>query len=151
MSNGQLPARDPGLELKPGALPHLPLEGNADPSLIQQQRTRVLGGIEREKASGHQEASRPLGEDEIFPTAPAETLRGTIGRRPGLAGQAGARPQPTDDDEAASIIAQQENAERRIVVHQQAAFSIEQPAPRREDRYLTDAIGLGELAVISRT
>jgi hypothetical protein len=99
--------RDVEVRLKPGALPHLPLEGSADPSLIHQQRTRVLGGIEREKASGLHEASQPLGEDEIFPTAPAEALRGSIGEMPGRPGQA-AGLTPSEDDEAASIIAEQE-------------------------------------------
>ena len=108
IANGQLPTRDPGLQLKPGALPHLPLEGSADPALIQQQRSRVLGGIEREETSGQREASRPLGEDQIFPTAPAETLRGSVGEMPGVAGQAAAQPESAEDDEAASIIAEQE-------------------------------------------
>src|SRR5690349_4936532 len=92
ISNVELPTRDPGLDLKPGALPHVPLEGSADPSLIHQQRTRVLGGIEQEKASGLHEASRPLGEDEILPTAPAEALHGSNGEMSGRAGQA-AEPQ----------------------------------------------------------
>src|SRR5260370_10863110 len=98
--------RDVEVHLKSGALPHLPLEGNADPALIQQQRSRVLGGVEREKMSGHQEAGRPLGEDEIFPAAPAETLRGSIAEMPRGAGHAVAQPKPADDDEAASIVAQ---------------------------------------------
>jgi hypothetical protein len=100
--------RDVEVHLKPGTLPHLPLEGNADPALIHQQRSSVLGGVEREKASGHQDATRPLGEDEIFPTTPAETLRGSIGEMPGGAGHVAAQPKPAEDDEAASIVAQQE-------------------------------------------
>src|SRR5260370_10752510 len=100
--------RDLEVHLKPGALPHLPLEGNADPVFIQQHRARVLGGLEREKAGGQQEAGRPLGEDEIFPTGPAETLRASIGEMPGGAGHAAAQPKPAEDDEAASIVAQQE-------------------------------------------
>jgi hypothetical protein len=108
IADGQLPTRDPGLELKPGTLPHLPLEGSADPALLQQQRSRVVSGIEREKASGHENASRPLGEDEIFPTAPAERLRGSVGEIPRAVGQAAGQLKPAEDDEAASIIAQQE-------------------------------------------
>jgi hypothetical protein len=106
--SGQLPTRDPGLVLKPGPLPHLPREGNADPALIHQQRSQLLGGIEREKASGQLEAGRPLGEDEIFPTAPAEVLRASIGEKPGGIGQAAVPAKPGDDDEVAAIIAQQE-------------------------------------------
>ena len=106
--SGLLATRDPGLELKPGPLPHLPLEGNADPALIQQQHSWLLGGLEREKASGQQEAGRPLGEDEIFPTAPAETLRASMGEKPGGRGEAATQPKSGEDDEAASIVAQQE-------------------------------------------
>src|SRR5260370_3723177 len=100
--------RDLEVHLKPGALPHLPLEGNADPVFIQQHRARVLGGLEREKAGGQQEAGRPLGEEEILRTAPAETLHASIGERPGGAGHAAAQPKPAEDDEAASSVAQQE-------------------------------------------
>jgi len=108
ISNGQLPTRDPALEIKPGPLPHVPLEGSADPALVHQQHTQTLGAVEREHASGRQEAARPLGEDEIFPTAPAETLRGSVGTMPAGAGQVAAPAKPAEDDEAASIIAGQE-------------------------------------------
>jgi len=91
-----------------GTLPHLPLEGNADPALIHQQHARVVSSVEREHVGGRQDATRPLGEDQIFPTAPAETLRGSIGEMPGRAGRAAAQPKPAEDDEAPSIIAQQE-------------------------------------------
>src|SRR5438876_9011256 len=101
-------ARD--VQVRPGgdSLPHLPLEGNADPALVHQQHARVLSSVEREHVSGRQNAMRPLGEDEIFPTAPAETLRGSIGETASRAGAAAAQPKPAEDDEAASIIAQQE-------------------------------------------
>ena len=108
--DGQLPTRDPGLELKPGPLPQLSLYGNADPASVQQRRSRLLSGLERERAGGQQEAGRPLGEDEIFPIAPAETLMASVGQAPGGAGQASAPPKPSEDDEAASIIAQDEKS-----------------------------------------
>src|SRR5260370_40224270 len=121
--------RDLEVHLKPGALPHLPLEGNADPVFIKQQRSRVLGGLEREKASGQQEAGRPLGEDEIFPTAPAETLRASIGEMPGGAGNAAAQPKPAEDDEAASIIAQQA---KRAEIHSAGRTGLASLAAQRE-------------------
>jgi hypothetical protein len=108
LTNGQLPTRDPSLELKPGPLPHIPLEGNADPGSVQQHRSRLLGTLERESAANRQEAGRPLGEDEIFPIAPAEMLHGSVGEMPGGAGQGAAQPTPSEDDETASVIAQQE-------------------------------------------
>ena len=106
--NGQLPTRDPGLELKAGALPHLPLEGTANPAVVHQQRGNVVGHLEREHAAAQRDAAKPMGEDEIFPSAPAEMLRAGVGAAPGAAGQPAAAPKPGQDGEAASIIAQQE-------------------------------------------
>jgi hypothetical protein len=97
-----------GLELKPGPLPQLPLEGSADPASVQQQRSHLRAGLEREHMSGQQNAAQPLGEDEIFPTVPAETLRAAVAQSPGANGHAAGAPEGTDDDQAASIIAEQE-------------------------------------------
>src|SRR2546425_3263608 len=47
-----------------GTLPHLPLQGNADPALIHQQHARVVSSVEREHVGGRQDATRPLGEDQ---------------------------------------------------------------------------------------
>jgi len=104
--NGQLPTHDPGLELKPGPLPHLPLEGTADPAVVQQQHSHVLSGMEREHAAGQRDAAQPMGEDEIFPTVPAETLRAAVAEAPGANGHGS--PPAAEDDDAASIVAQQE-------------------------------------------
>ena len=106
--DGQLPTRDPGLELKPGPLPHLPLEGSADPASVQQHRAHLRTGLEREHSSGQQEAAQPLGEDEIFPTVPAETLRAAVAQSPGANGHAAGAPDASGDDQATSIIAEQE-------------------------------------------
>ena len=40
----EVPRPDPDLEIKPGAVPRLPLEGNADPAAVQQQRGHILMG-----------------------------------------------------------------------------------------------------------
>jgi hypothetical protein len=106
--DGQLPTRDPGLELKPGPVPHLPLEGSADPGSVQQHRANLRTGLEREHASGQQEAAQPLGEDEVFPTVPAETLRAAVAQAPGANGHAAGAPGAPDDGQAPSIIAEQE-------------------------------------------
>ena len=100
--NGQLPAHDPGLDLKPGPLPDLPLSGNADPAAVQQQHSHVLNSMEREHAAGQRDAAQPMGEDEIFPAAPAETLRAAVTQAPGGNGH-GAAPS-AEDDESASIV-----------------------------------------------
>src|SRR3989442_12329295 len=83
-------------------LPHLPLQGNADPALIHHQQARVLSSVEREHVGGRQDAMRPLGEDQVFPTAPSETLRGSIGEAP-RPGNPATQPKPADDAQTASI------------------------------------------------
>ncbi|MEA2633928.1 MAG: hypothetical protein QOH92_695 [Chloroflexota bacterium] len=94
--------------LKPGPLPQLPLEGSADPAAVQQHRSQLRTGLEREHTGGQQEAAQPLGEDELFPTVPAETLRATVAQSPGANGHAAGAPGAAEDDQAASIIAEQE-------------------------------------------
>lgn len=92
-----------------GPAPRLPLEGSSDPAAVQQQRTHVLAALERQQISGQQQAAQPMGENEIFPTAPPETLRAAVATAPGSNGHAPASP-PAEDEEAVSIIAQQERA-----------------------------------------
>ncbi|TMF85722.1 MAG: hypothetical protein E6I07_10175, partial [Chloroflexi bacterium] len=104
----EVPRPDPGLELKPGAAPRLPLEGNADPAAVQQQRGHILMGLGREHTAGQQDAAQPMGEDELFPTAPAETLRAAVPAAPGANGQSAGAPTAGDEDGAESIIARQE-------------------------------------------
>ncbi|TMC62502.1 MAG: hypothetical protein E6J16_11300, partial [Chloroflexota bacterium] len=101
-------ASDSGLELKPGPLPQLPLEGSADPGSVQQHRSHLRAGLELEHKSGQQDAAHPLGEDEIFPTVPAETLRAAVAQSPGANGHAAGAPEGAEDDQAASIIAEEE-------------------------------------------
>jgi len=108
IQNGQLPVRDPGLELRPGPLPRLPLEGSADPAAVQQHHSQLRTGLEREHTSGQREVAQPLGEDEVFPTVPAETLRAAVAQSPGANGHAASAPGAAEDDQAASIIAEQE-------------------------------------------
>ena len=104
----ELPRPDPGLELKAGAAPRLPLEGNADPAAVQRQRGHTLMGLGREHTAGQRDAAQPMGEDELFPTAPAETLRATVAVAPGANGPSAGAPMAGDDEDAASIIARQE-------------------------------------------
>jgi hypothetical protein len=111
LRDGQLPTRDPGLELQPGPLPHLPLEGSAGPATVQQQRGHLLAGLAREHASGQHDAVQPLGEDELYPSASAETLQAAVASKPSANGHAAEAPGAAEDEEAASIIAQQEKGD----------------------------------------
>jgi hypothetical protein len=101
------PAEAADVEVKPGPSPRLPLEGNADPASVHQHRTLLSSALEREHTVGRQAAAQPLGEDQIYPSVPAETLRAAVSAATGSRGEAPAAPL-ADEDEAASIIAQQE-------------------------------------------
>ena len=106
-----LPARDPALGLSVGAAPQLPLEGNADPKQVHEQRGHLNQGLQHESAEGRQQASAPMGEEEIFPTVPDEALNAEVAPA-GTAGVAtAAAPPPAGGpdggDENASILAGQ--------------------------------------------
>src|SRR5438132_1087748 len=106
-----LPARDPALGLSVGAAPQLPLEGNADPKQVHEQRGHLNQGRQHESAEGRQQASAPMGEEEIFPTVPADALNTEVvtAGTAGVATAAAPPPPggPDGGDENASILAGQ--------------------------------------------
>lgn len=115
-----LPTSDPGLQqVSASAPPHLELQGNADPQQTQQQRGELEKGIADAHSKGQQELAQPMGENEIYPKVPQETLRAEgIGGGGGAAGGAakaaegGAAGGGEAGDEAVSIIAQQEHGQQ---------------------------------------
>jgi hypothetical protein len=88
-----LPTRDPGLQqVSAGAPPRLELEGNADPQQAQQQRAELEKGVTDAHVKGQQDLAQPMGENEIYPQVPQETLRAEgIGGGGGGAGGAAAQ------------------------------------------------------------
>ncbi|AFZ21581.1 eCIS core domain-containing protein [Allocoleopsis franciscana] len=116
-----LPTSDPGLQqVSACAPPHLELQGNADPQQAQQQRGELEKGIADAHSKGQQELAQPMGENEIYPKVPQETLRaeGIGGGGGATAGGAakvaegGATGGGEAGDEAVSIIAQQEHGQQ---------------------------------------
>jgi len=116
-----LPTRDPGLQqVSAGAPPRLELEGNADPQQAQQQRAELEKGVTDAHVKGQQDLAQPMGENEIYPQVPQETLRAEgIGGGGGGAGGAAAQAAGgtaaagggAGGDDAVSIIAQQEHSQ----------------------------------------
>ncbi|MFI2367898.1 DUF4157 domain-containing protein [Streptomyces sp. NPDC018833] len=84
-----LPTTDKGLQgAKVGDAPKLPLKDDSDPERTEKQ-TKLLDDKSAElHASGRDDAARPMGEDQIFPDVPKETLTAKIGggKRPGSEG-----------------------------------------------------------------
>ncbi len=111
-----LPTRDPSLEqVSAGSPPPLELAGDADPKQAQEQRTKLEKGVADAHTQGQQDLAQPMGENEIYPKVPQETLRaegigggGAAGGGAAAKGAGGEGLGGAAGDDAVSIIAQQE-------------------------------------------
>jgi hypothetical protein len=74
-----LPTTDPALNVTAGDPPTLDLAGDADPTLVADQRAKVDQGTTDARVQGQADAAEPLGENNIYPTVPAETLKADTG------------------------------------------------------------------------
>ena len=121
----QLPTRDPGLAVPAAPAPRVQLDGGADPGTVDAQAAETEGDVGAAAGQATADAAHPLGEDELYPTAPPETLQADVsgggdstGGGGGAGAAAGAAPAETED-EAASIITHQEHGgEVRSAVQQ---------------------------------
>jgi hypothetical protein len=84
-----LPTRDPALNTTVGTAERVPLKDDTDPGLTDRQRANLDNKNAELKAAGREDSAREMGERQIFPDVPAETLRAQVpasGRpRPGVA------------------------------------------------------------------
>ncbi len=74
-----LPTTDPALNVTAGDPPTLDLAGDADPALVADQRAKVDQGTTDARTQGQADAAEPLGENNIYPTVPDETLKADTG------------------------------------------------------------------------
>ena len=110
----RLPTRDPSLNVTAGSPPPLALQGDADPQQAQAQKAKLEKSVADTHAQGQQELAQPMGEDEIYPHVPKETLKAEGGGGGGSAakgGGAGGAVKGTEGDNAISVIAQQERGQ----------------------------------------
>ncbi|MER6418953.1 DUF4157 domain-containing protein [Streptomyces sp. NPDC001137] len=85
-----IPTTDPELENKTvGPAPKIRLEGASDPTRTDDQARALKDKQSDLQTTGREDAAKPLGEDQIFPNAPAEQLRGKASGGAG-GGKAGA-------------------------------------------------------------
>ncbi|WP_405477613.1 DUF4157 domain-containing protein [Streptomyces sp. NBC_00009] len=92
-----VPTTDPELENKTvGPAPKIRLEGASDPTRTDDQAKALKDKQADLQTTGREDAAKPLGEDQIFPNAPAEQLRGKAsgGAGGGKAGALEATPAP---------------------------------------------------------
>ena len=103
----ELPVTDPALAIDAGPAPTVTLDGDADPQLATGQRTQVEQRTTAAAAEARTDAGRPLGEGDIYPTVPAETLTAEIpAATPAPPTAAIAMP-----DEATAIVAREQQTE----------------------------------------
>ncbi|WP_409473049.1 eCIS core domain-containing protein [Streptomyces sp. HC307] len=74
-----LPTKDEGLQnAKVGDAPRLPLENDSDPQRTDEQGRKLDERKTELHRSGREDAARPMGEDQIYPDVPKETLTGKV-------------------------------------------------------------------------
>lgn len=86
-----LPTTDPALNVTAGEPPRLELNGDADPKRAQEQRAKLDGSLTETQTQGQKDTAQPLGENNIYPTVPQETLSAQVkegegGGGPGVMG-----------------------------------------------------------------
>ncbi|WP_306922342.1 hypothetical protein [Streptomyces luteogriseus] len=74
-----LPTKDEGLRnARLGDAPGLPLEDDSDPQRTDEQGRKLDERKNELHRSGREDAARPMGEDQIYPDVPKETLTGKV-------------------------------------------------------------------------
>lgn len=75
----QLPTKDEGLRsARVGDAPRLPLENDSDPQRTDEQSRKLDERRNELHTAGREDAARPMGEDQIYPDVPKETLTGKV-------------------------------------------------------------------------
>jgi hypothetical protein len=69
-----MPTSDPALAVSAGDPPTLDLAGDADPARADDQKANVDAATDAARAQGVQDVAQPVGESDIYPTVPNETL-----------------------------------------------------------------------------
>lgn len=145
----RLPTTDPALAITAGPPPTLALEGDADPERAREQRAQLDESVAQTQARGQEDASQPMGEEELLPEFKPETLTAEIPGSDGVggAGPAGGAPAaggppvaggPSSGDEVAeSIVARQQRGSELDAAVQQARADVN----ARRQEHQTQAAG----------
>ncbi|WP_445398212.1 eCIS core domain-containing protein [Streptomyces sp. LE64] len=112
-----VPTSDDRLHTTVGAAPTVTLAGATDPALADEQRRQTEDRIHRTHVLGRQDAAVGLGEDQIHPDVPGETLTASVpdrapaGGAPATAGGPGAGG--TDPDTVSAVAVQERGPQIR--------------------------------------
>jgi hypothetical protein len=116
-----LPMTDPGLALDAGPVPTVSLDGDADPQRVQAQRHDVDARASETREAGRAELAQAVGEADIYPDVPAETLVAEV--PPGDAVAAPQAVEPVDPVAAAIARRQDGGAVRAAVIDARAQMA----------------------------
>ncbi|MFD4032528.1 DUF4157 domain-containing protein [Streptomyces sp. NPDC058637] len=112
----KVPGTDKGLHgAKVGDAPGLPLKDDSDPERTDKQAKKLDDKGAELHTTGREDAARPMGEDQLYPDVPKETLTARIG---GGRRRSGGRDGPADTPgaglapEAVSAVAEHEQGPR---------------------------------------
>jgi hypothetical protein len=135
-----VPTTDPALDhASVGVAPRVQLAGPADPALTDTQLANLRVRTTKILATGRDDATRPLGEDQIYPDVPPETLKASVPKGgaagPAAGAAAGAVNSGPAGDQAVSAIAQQERASQiqGAVAQGQVTMTAGQQARQRQE------------------
>ncbi|MEV0184805.1 DUF4157 domain-containing protein [Streptomyces sp. NPDC050625] len=141
-SINDLPTTDKGLQgAKVGDAPKLPLKDDSDPERTDKQ-SRLLDDKSAElHESGRDDAARPMGEDQIYPDVPKETLTAKIGggkSQPGADGGPPGSPGAGLPPEAVSAVAEHEQGPRIKQAFGQARQKMTTARKEKDDKARQD-------------
>ncbi|WP_086789163.1 hypothetical protein [Crossiella equi] len=101
-----VPTTDPAMNTTVAAPPKVDLSGEADPARTDEQKARLAEQSRQMHTDGRAESAVPLGEDQVFPAVPPETLAAQVpapGGDGAAPGAGGAVP-----EQGVAVVAQQE-------------------------------------------
>ncbi|MEU4889787.1 MULTISPECIES: eCIS core domain-containing protein [Streptomyces] len=104
----QVPTTDPELRNKTvGPAPKIKLTGKSDPKRTDKQAEKLKEKQGKIHGTGREDAAKPMGEDQIFPNAPKEELRGDV-RGGGKGRGGGGQPTGPEAKSHVGVVAKQE-------------------------------------------
>jgi YwqJ-like deaminase len=117
-----VPTTDPALDhASVGVAPKVQLTGQADPVLTDTQLTNMRDRAARILTTGRDDATRPLGEDEIYPDVPPnEVLKASVSKGGAATPAAGTAVEsgPAGDQAVSAIAKQERGPQIRAAVSQ---------------------------------
>jgi hypothetical protein len=118
----EMPTSDSALNQTAGPAPTVELAGDADPRQAADQRAAFDQTVAAQQQQGAHDVAQPMGEGEIYPVVPRETLKANI---PAEGGGGGGGTAPPVDDETAALVAEEKQGDEVRASTQQASADMQ--------------------------